>query len=164
MTMVDCAIWKVSTLRARLYLAALLAACSVGCSDNPLASARFYPVKGKVLLADGKPLTSGQIGFVGTKLSLTATANIESDGGFTFKGTSHDGLPEGEYKVRIDIPEVAAGKGAAGKVKLPFARKYGDEDTSDLKATVTSDESKNNFEFKLAAKDEVAPGRSRGDR
>ena len=74
-----------------------------GCeSSNPLSGKTLYPVTGKVLLADGKPLTSGQVVFVATKSTITSTASIESDGGFAFKAAAGDGLPEGEYKVRIE--------------------------------------------------------------
>jgi len=125
----------------------------VGCGEsNPLSGQTLYPVKGKVLLPDGKPLTSGQVVFLATKSTITSTANIEGDGGFTFKGTSGDGLPEGEYKVRIDAGSSgSAVKGPRGapQGKLLFDGKFADEDSSGLTATVTTDETKNNFEFKL---------------
>jgi hypothetical protein len=110
----------------------------------------LHPVKGKVLRADGKPLTSGRIVFVAAETTITSTATIESDGGFQFKGSSGDGLPAGEYRVRIEFGTPASGaKGTKSQADLPFPTKYLDEDTSELTATVTTDESKNNFEFKL---------------
>ncbi len=124
-----------------------------GCGEhNPLSGMTLYPVKGKVLLADGKPLTSGQVIFVATKSTITSTANIESDGGFSFKAPSGDGLPEGEYKVRIAAGSsgpLVKGVGGAPKAKLPFDTMFLDEDSSGLTTTVTSDENKNNFELKL---------------
>jgi len=127
-----------------------------GCGSSPLSGTRFYPVKGKVLLADGKPLTSGDVLFIGTKSQLTSRATIESDGGFTFKSPNGDGLPEGEYRVVIESTPGASGKRLAEKVNLPYASKYTDEDGSDLIRVVTSDESKNNFELRLEAKDAVS--------
>jgi len=117
---------------------------------------RLYPVKGKVLLADGKPLTSGTIMFVGIKSQVTSTTRIESDGGFTFKSPNGDGLPEGEYRVVIESTPGTAGKKLTEKVNLPYASKYTDEDGSDLTRVVTSDESKNNFELRLDAKNDVS--------
>ncbi len=94
----------------------------VGCdNNNPLASATLYPTKGKVLLPDGKPLTSGHVVFVAAKSTITATANIESDGSFVFKGATGDGLPEGDYKIRIDAgsgTDSKRGGGASRKAVL----------------------------------------------
>jgi hypothetical protein len=149
------------TNRFRRVSAVRLAACCLsvsmvigvaGCESNPLSGKTLYPVKGKVLLADGKPLTSGAVVFVATKSTITSTANVENDGGFTFKGASGDGLPEGEYKVRIEAGTSSlAVKGLRGapQGKLRFDSIYLDEDSSNLTATVTPDETKNNFEFKL---------------
>ena len=50
------------------------------------------------------------------------------------------------------------------KITIPFALKYTDDDGSDLKAVVTTDESKNNFEFKLEAKNDVSSKPSSRDR
>jgi hypothetical protein len=137
---------------AACFLPVFILMCLAGCESNPLSGLKLYPVKGKVLLPDGKPLTSGQVVFVATKSTITSTANIESDGGFTFKGASGDGLPEGEYKIRIEAGTSNTSlKGSRGapQGKLPFDGKYADEDSSPLSATVTSDESKNSFELKL---------------
>jgi hypothetical protein len=150
----------VRALASMLFVA--LAVLSAGCQDsNPLSGAKLYPVKGKVILADGKPLASGTISFVANKSTVTANADIGSDGEFSFKG---DGLPEGEYRVRV---ETTAAKRSGKKLtaELPFALKYLDEDASKLTATVTPDASKNNFEFKLDAKDaatSAGPGGGRG--
>lgn len=76
---------RTTSYRSLLAMTAFLA-LAVGCeNNNPLASATFYPVKGKVLLPDGKPLTAGHVVFVSTKTTTTATATIESDGSFSFK-------------------------------------------------------------------------------
>jgi hypothetical protein len=130
---------------------AVIAITAEGCdNNNPLASARFYPVKGKVLLPDGKPLTSGHVVFADSKTMITSTATIESDGSYVFKGSSGDGLPVGDYKIRIEAGSSTDGKKATkGSKNLPFSEQFLDEDTSGLSRTVTDDATKNDFELKL---------------
>ena len=110
----------------------------------------FYPVKGKVLLPDGKPLASAKVTFVGP---VTTTVPTESDGTFIVKG-SKEGLPAGDYKVRLDPPEsTSAGKKKG--IQLPFPSHYLDEDSSGLTATVKAD-GPNDFEFALKKGDAAA--------
>jgi hypothetical protein len=138
-----------------------------GCGDSsPLKGAKLFPVKGKVVLADGKSLTGGQVVFVGEKSMITSNADIQSDGSFSFKKAGSDGLPEGPYKVSLMPPTLASAKGSAAKTKslAPYDAKYGDEDTTDLRATVTSDESKNIFVFKLDARTSTTGSTGRGGR
>ena len=159
MSFVDSLITR-SALRFAWFLSGAVVLGLSGCSDpNPLRGARFFPVKGTVLLSDGKPLTTGNVVFVGTKSQVTSSAAIASDGGFIFKSPKGDGLPEGEYRVLIEPTPGTDVKGSRGKAKinLPYASKYTDEDGSDLKATVSSDESTNSFEFTLEAKDDAKP-------
>jgi hypothetical protein len=147
-------------------MAAVTVAATAGCEKNPLASVKLYAVKGKVLLADGKPLSSGHIVFVGSESMITSTANLESDGSFEIKSGSGGGVPEGAYKVRIEAGSATDGK-ASGKSKggLPFDKQFLDEDASKLTATVTNDEAKNNFEFTLKpTKSEAAAGGRQGGR
>jgi hypothetical protein len=140
-------------------VAVLLVAAGCGGTSSPFAGAR-YPVKGKVMLEDGKPLTSGRIFFLAIEPPTSAAADIGSDGSFEFKGPPGDGLPAANYKVRIS-PAVPVGTKTA--VKLPFASKYQDEEDSGLTAPVTADESKNQFEFKLETKNAAGPA-SHGNR
>jgi hypothetical protein len=133
-----------------------------GCGEtDPLKGLTLYPVKGRVLLADGKPLSSGNIVFVATKSTITSTTAIGPDGGFAFKNASGDGLPEGEYRVRIEVTTTNVSGGKA-KADLPFGAHYLDEDNSKLTAVVTPDESKNNIEFKLDAKNAPPATSGRG--
>jgi hypothetical protein len=142
-------------------LAVALVLVVTGCGgSNSAADLPRYAVKGKVLLADGKPLTSGRLIFLSDSPPASATADIGSDGTFDVKGTSGDGLPEAKYRVRVS-PGGPAGTKTA--VKPAFASKYLDDEDSGLTATVTSDESKNQFEFKLEAMD-AAGYSSRSDR
>jgi hypothetical protein len=100
-------------------------------------------VKGKVLLADGKPLTTGRVAFVQTEKALEFSGDIKSDGSFSLGSSDQPGAPEGSYKVRID-PE--PGKSLPGKGRqpkrstYPFPEKYADETTSGLTATVKQGE------------------------
>jgi hypothetical protein len=120
---------------------ALLAVSLVGCgSRDPVSSATFYPVKGKITLPDGKPLGGTKVIFSGPIRSDTIT---ESDGTFTIKGEK-PGLPAGDYAVYLEGNATLKGKFPT----LPFPGKYLDEDSSDLKAKVTP-EGPNDFDFKL---------------
>jgi hypothetical protein len=136
-----------------LCLCAALTIGTAGCGGGGgFGSATTYPVKGKVLLADGKPLTSGRIAFVSRETALTFAGTIDPDGSFTLKTGTREGAPEGQYQVRIEMDETTLPvKGTAGRrsAQLPFATKYTDEDASKLTAKVTPDGSGNNFEFKL---------------
>jgi hypothetical protein len=117
-----------------LVLALWAGVAGCGQSDS-LPKLKVYEVKGKVLLADRKPLTTGWVYFV-PKGELTITPNgvIGSDGTFSLTtGGSGEGAPAGEYKVRIEAP----GFQPAQKSKNgPFPSKYTDEDSSGLVITV----------------------------
>jgi hypothetical protein len=146
MSLNDCLTWRSSCRRGVWLLSTVVTVALGGCGEsNSLSGLKVYPVKGKVTLPDGKPLASGKVVFVATKSTITSSANIESDGSFTFKGSSGDGLPEGAYKVRLETD------GATGVKKgtTPFPIKYLDEDSSELTATVKPDETSNNFDLKL---------------
>jgi hypothetical protein len=137
-----------------LWLSAALVIGSAGCGNlDRFSLPTSYPVKGKVLLPDGKPLTSGRIMFISTESGLTFGGTIGSDGTYTVKSGTREGAPQGNYKVRIEIDETslpqAKGRKGQRSVQLPFANKYTDEDASQLTATVKPDENSNNFEFKL---------------
>ena len=128
-------------------MSAVAAALLAGCGEtNPLRSATLYPVKGKVVLPDGKALTAGNVIFTGMKTTITNTFPLGSDG--SFSKDAKEGLPEGEYKVFLQSGDTAPAKKRA---KLPFASKFLDEDASGWTATVKP-EGSNEFEFKLTAK------------
>ncbi len=121
-----------------VLVAALAGLSGCGQADR-LPKLTVYEVTGKVVLADGKPLSSGVISFVPKgDLAITPSANISSDG--TFKvvtGGSGDGAPAGEYKVRIEAPEFHADR-KSKKALFPF--KYTDEDSSKIVVTVLPQE------------------------
>ena len=119
MNLNDCSTWKSCCRHGVWLLSAVVTVALAGCGErNPLSGLKVYPVKGKVILPDGKPLASGTVTFVATKSTITSSANIESDGSFTFKGgTNGDGLPEGDYKVRLDVGKTSGVK--KGRLAVP---------------------------------------------
>jgi len=111
-------------------------AALAGCHNaDSLPSLTVYEVKGKVLLADGKPLNSGWVYFVPKgDLTITPSGTIGPDGSFSLvTGGSGDGAPPGEYKVRIESTGVQS---AQKSKKRLFPFKYTDEDSSGLVVTV----------------------------
>jgi hypothetical protein len=123
-------------------LAIPVAVAGCGVSDPPPPRVTVYPVKGKVLLADGSPLKGGHVWFVPTKDSvLNSYGEISPDGSFTLTtGNSGEGAPSGEFKVRIEPAELPAPTLRAGTRRdlkpLPFPEKYTDEDASKIVVTV----------------------------
>ena len=80
------------------------------CSIGLAAKASGLQGNGQGAAADGKPLSSGIISFVPKgDLPSTPSAQIGSDGTFSVvTGGSGEGAPSGEYKVRIEAPELAS--------------------------------------------------------
>jgi hypothetical protein len=124
---------------AGLLAAAIATLAGCGRSDS-LPSYQVYEVKGKVLLADGKPLGGGLITFVSKgDLPVSPSGVIGSDGTFSLNtGGSGDGAPAGDYKIRVEAPQLqqAAPK---GRRKPIFPEKYNDEDSSGVVITVRAD-------------------------
>ena len=58
----------------RWVLPAMVAVALGGCGADTLSSMKLYPVKGKVLLEDGKPLSGCRIVFVANKSSVSMPA------------------------------------------------------------------------------------------
>jgi hypothetical protein len=117
-----------------LLLAATAGLFGCGNGDS-LPKLQVFEVKGQVLLPDGKPLPSGLISFVSKGgLPITPSAKIASDGTFSVvTGGSGEGAPAGDYKVRIEAPELRQDP-KTRKTILPA--KYTDEDSSDIVVTV----------------------------
>ena len=126
-----------------LVLAVVMVTALGGCGGANVTpyGGPVYPVKGQVLLADGKPLKGGKVNFVPKELgAMPATGEIGSDGTFSLKSAdSRDGAAPGEYKVRVEAsPSLMIQK---GKTKLPpFPAIYSDEEgDTGLTATVKSE-------------------------
>ena len=115
------------------------------------------PVKGKVLLPDGTPLSKGTIFFMPVKQpGRVASGKIESDG--SYKLTTEnvgEGAVEGAYKVKIESDLTVPGTKGKGPQYLVHPS-YQDEDGSGLEATVKSGD--NDFPFKLSNNPASAAG------
>lgn len=126
-------------------ISAMLVAGLAGCgaTDGGVQRVAVYPVKGSVVLADGKPLKGGKIYFVPKTGAVTAEGKVGADGSFALEtGGSGEGAPPGDYKVRIepeDTSVLAGKKGARGKT-LPYSARYLDEDGSGLIATIKAEQ------------------------
>jgi hypothetical protein len=122
-------------------LSGLVVALGLGLSGcghrDALPVLQVYEVKGKILLADGKPLSGGWVYFVPKgDLTVTPSAEIGPDGTFSVvTGGSGQGAPPGDYKLRIDTPQFHAAKNQ--KPLVP--QKYTDEDSSNLVVTVRAE-------------------------
>jgi hypothetical protein len=130
------------TFTVAVYLAA-------GCGQS-FRSGPDYPVKGRVLLADGKPLRMGRVVFVSSETALSYAGPIDDDGEFELKQGDRVGAPAGSYKVRIEVDETNLPKSRKKGAAYPFPARYLDEDVSKLAATVKADAPENRFEFKLS--------------
>jgi hypothetical protein len=114
----------------------------VGCGGSGPYRGSLYPVKGRVLLADGRPLSGGAVRFIPKSGGLPASGTIDADGTFSLKSKTREGAAPGEYKVRIEpSAELLAKKGKAAP-KLPFASRYREYDgetglTATIKAEAT---------------------------
>lgn len=133
---------KDSKLLALICSALLVQLGGCGTSDGGVQKQTVYPVKGSVVLADGKPLSGGKIYFVPKAGAVMSEGTVGSDGAFALEtGGSGEGAPAGDYKVRVEPADASAlstKKASTGKA-LPFARKYLDEDASGLTATVKAE-------------------------
>ncbi|SRR5579883_563742 len=111
-----------------------------GCGTGP-DTGTLYPVKGQVLLSDGKPLPGGTVHFVPKRGGLPASGQIEADGTFSLKSKTRDGAAPGEYKIRIEPSTEWLVKKGRGAPKLPFASKYREYDgNTGLTATIHAGE------------------------
>jgi hypothetical protein len=130
--------------RGLLGLPILAAFAATGCGQSgapPVVN--VFEVKGKVLLANQKPLSKGRVSFVPTQEPfLLSSASVAPDGSFSLTtGDSGAGAPAGTYKVRVEPdgpPPVVQGNRANPKT-LPFPPKYLDEDSSGLTAIVKAE-------------------------
>jgi hypothetical protein len=108
----------------------LVLIAALGCTGGTPAPPKTVPTTLKVALADGEPLKAGEIRLVPERGSggkeVEAVCRPAGDG--TFKVTTFedgDGAVPGKYVVVV--------KGVRG-----VPAKYGDSETSDLRATVAS--------------------------
>ncbi|MDR3635061.1 MAG: hypothetical protein P4L84_14750 [Isosphaeraceae bacterium] len=161
---------SVAARSARTYspwVAIILVLGGAGCGGGGDSAKPFtgslFPVTGKILLADGKPLKGGRVIFMPKELGAPpAIGDIGADGAFSLKlADGREGAPAGDYKVKIDPDPSMMVK--RGKVKIPpFPVIYTEEDgETGLTATVKSEPTQLE-PFKLAPPQ--ADSKSRRDR
>ena len=126
-------------MRGLASISALWLIVVSGCSDGTIQipPVVMCPVKGHVLLANGKPLTAGRILFDGPE-ETPPEAIIQPDGSFEMKG----GVLSGKH-IAFIAPIVQGRR----KLSIPVPRQYLSPGTSSLVAEVH--EGDNNLEFRL---------------
>jgi hypothetical protein len=121
---------------------------TVGCGG-----AALYPVSGKVVFKDGKPLTGGWVVFepLEPHLKSSATGDIQADGTFRL-GTEGraDGAMAGWYRVLISPPRTNTLDENAFERPV-IHPKYRDRDESPLKVEVKPDKSANHITLEVEA-------------
>jgi hypothetical protein len=132
-----------------------------GCGGGSLD---LYPAKGKVTYK-GAPVAEANVTFMHTNGQLSV-ASTDAQGEFSLTTAGQPGAPLGDYTVGIRKIKDVAGmptnpkpedmmkmmQGAGKTMPKPeneLPAKYAAPQTSELKATVTEDEAKNNFPFEL---------------
>ena len=105
----------------------------VGCGDD---GPKTYPVKGKFLYKDGKPVTSGDVLFESlVDPKVQASGQLQPDGSFELASNlGKPGTLAGEHRVMILPPMAEFGQKAA------ISNKYASFETSGLTAKVTEGE------------------------
>lgn len=131
----------------RTCLGVALAVCLLGCGDS---APRTHPVEGKIVFkAKGgsmRPLIGGRVRLQSmTEPGLFALGEIEDGGAFSV-GMIHKerplaGVPAGQYKVRIELPDSDDGDDDDRNVRRKPGRavlhpKYRDFDKSGITVTV----------------------------
>lgn len=127
-----------------ILLLSLIVVC--GCSRTKLpANPKTVPVKGRVLLANGKPLDGGRLTFHNKdpkKAAIEGRADLESNG--TFQASTFgqdDGLMPGSYIVSIE-PVSYKGKTPKPVNADVIPKKFQKKDTSTLEVEVKDGEEK----------------------
>ncbi len=118
--------------RRGLWAAPVLLLLAVG------GCGRYAPVRGKVTLEDGTPVTSGTVIFESKEADkpLTARGDIQTDGSYQLStDRPGDGVPPGWYRVLVAPPPQNPD---GPPVKEVFDRRYGAFATSGLEFEVKS--------------------------
>ena len=116
----------------------------VGCGDGRV---KRVPISGKITI-DGEPLTFGTIQFFPVKEGRMGKGSVKPDGSYAVdyyeKG---DGLPKGEFKVRILAGEYVSDT----RLRWHAPKKYSKRATSGLTGTI--DGETESLDFELTWKD-----------
>jgi hypothetical protein len=112
-----------------------------GASSAPAGAGSNQVVKGKVVLASGKPLTRGRVVLTPKQEPmLPLFGDIEPDGSFTLKaGGFVVGVSHGDFLVSVEPPGYLAGSRAKPK-NLAFPARYLDPENG-LTATIAPETS-----------------------
>lgn len=104
--------------------------------DAPKAAT--HPVKGKIVLGDGKPLTEGVVSFMPVKQPARgASGKVQSDGSFELETPGvGPGAAEGEYTVSIQSSQKVAAPKGGEKPAVPSI--YSVDDTTPIRLTIKS--------------------------
>ncbi len=122
-----------------LPLILAMASAGSGCGDGSNAASAplvEQTVTGKVVLANGKPLSRGQVTLIPLQEPfMPLYGTLKPDGSFTLgAGGVGTNVSHGEFQVSVEPLDYRAGTKPKG---LPFPAKYLNETTSGLKATIT---------------------------
>lgn len=129
---------------AGLVATAAIALWAAGCGETrPEVGVATYPTHGKVVLADGKPLTSGVVVFVSRgETTPPVSGTLDVEGAFTLMTDGvAAGAPAGDYQVRVEVDPDSSPAGIPTKRRggMPFPPKYNKESTSGLTATIKAE-------------------------
>jgi hypothetical protein len=123
--------------RWRIAAALALALGAAGCSRLPDAPPQAYPVRGKVVLADGQPLRGGRVVFHPRTGGKEAVAELGADGSFTLTSFKRDdGALPGDYVVTVIPYTYKTGNPVAVPQEAQVPQRYWEPETSPLTATV----------------------------
>lgn len=137
-------------MKRLMLITSSLAVVLAGCG-TPVAGPE---VKGKVVLEDGKPLTTGTVIFHPEDTAqVTARGPLDDAGVFQLlpDGGGMKGIKTGKYKVSI----LGTKKNPKDEYALPvwvIPEKYGDPKTSGLTAEVVDNPGPDAFNFKVSSK------------
>ncbi len=122
----------------------VIAAVIIGCSGAGRSS-----VAGKVTGADGAPVVGATVIARSDETGASASGETGSDGTYELGGSRPgDGVPPGNYAVRVVGQRKSMQEDASGGPKVPA--KYGSHDTSGLSFSVEPGESEQ-FDITLDA-------------
>jgi len=137
-------------IRSAWFCLLLTAFLPLGCGEKlpPLA-----PVKGKVFLPDGKPLTSGQVSFVRETVDPDvklppSSGTIDSDGNYEIKTGGNSGAPLAKYKVTV-TPDMSKGGMEQPKGEPLYDQKYKESTKTPFKFEVVESPEAGRYDLKL---------------
>jgi hypothetical protein len=138
-----------SLFTAGICVVAVVSVSLAGCGGSAPAT---YRAGGKVVFADGKPLTSGAVELrsMDGKQHVVARGQIQSDGSFRLSTFGpNDGAVEGEHAALVAVAPPEGNIGDMKVIPKIIDPRYSQFDTSGLKFTITRDPTKNQFTIQI---------------